>query len=97
MWVMTDDPRKDLNEPTDIAIHFEKGIPVKLVTLQGEHTDSVDLFRTLNKIGKIHGIGRIDIVENRFIGLKSRGCCSRTWTSRDWFSTARSGRSEISL
>jgi len=75
MWVMTDDPREAPNEPTDITIHFEKGIPTKLVTPRGEHTDSVDLFSTLNKIGKIHGIGRIDIVENRLIGLKSRGCC----------------------
>jgi len=74
MWVMTDDPREAPNEPTDITIHFEKGIPTKLVTPQGEHTDSVDLFSTLNKIGKIHGIGRIDIVETRSIGLKSRGC-----------------------
>jgi len=74
MWVMTDDPREAPNEPTDITIHFEKGIPTKLVTPQGEHTDSVDLFSTLNKIGKIHGIGRIDIVETRYIGSKSRGC-----------------------
>jgi argininosuccinate synthase len=74
MWVMTDDPRNAPNEPTDITIHFDKGIPSKLVTQKGTLTESVALFNELNSIGKVHGIGRIDIVENRFIGLKSRGC-----------------------
>jgi argininosuccinate synthase len=45
-----------------------------VMTPDGSHTESVDLFKALNKIGRIHGIGRIDIVENRLIGLKSRGC-----------------------
>lgn len=74
MWLMTADPMKAPNEPTDITLHFEKGIPVKLVTPQKEYTDSVELFQALNKLGYTHGIGRIDIVENRYIGLKSRGC-----------------------
>jgi argininosuccinate synthase len=74
MWVMTEDPIKAPNKPTDITLKFEKGVPVKLITPEGEEADSVELFRTLNKLGKQHGIGRIDIVENRFIGLKSRGC-----------------------
>ena len=39
-----------------------------------EVTDSLDLFKLLNKIGHDNGVGRVDIVENRFIGLKSRGC-----------------------
>lgn len=62
------------NEPTDITIHFEQGIPVKVVTPDATYTDPVELFNALNKLGNIHGVGRIDIVENRFIGLKSRGC-----------------------
>lgn len=62
------------NEPQDITLHFEKGIPTKLVTSDKEYTDPVELFEMLNKIGYNHAIGRIDIVENRFIGLKSRGC-----------------------
>jgi len=74
MWVMTDDPRNAPDTPVDITVKFEKGLPVKITTPEGDQTDSVELFRTLNKIGKQHGIGRIDIVENRFIGLKSRGC-----------------------
>jgi argininosuccinate synthase len=74
MWVMTDDPRNAPQTPADVTISFEKGIPTKLVNPEGTQTDSVKLFETLNALGKIHGVGRIDIVENRFIGLKSRGC-----------------------
>lgn len=71
---MTADPLTAPNEPDDITIHFEKGIPAKVVTPEREYTDSVELFYALNKLGYKHGVGRIDIVENRFIGLKSRGC-----------------------
>lgn len=76
MWTMTDDPETAPNKPEDINITFEKGIPVKLDTLADgkTYTESVELFTKLNALGKLHGVGRIDIVENRFIGLKSRGC-----------------------
>jgi argininosuccinate synthase len=74
MWTMTQSPLVAPDKPTDITIHFEKGIPSKLVTPEKTYTDSVELFVALNKLGHMHGIGRIDIVENRFIGLKSRGC-----------------------
>jgi argininosuccinate synthase len=74
MWTMTDDPMKAPDTPADITISFEKGIPTKLVAKDGTFTESVELFTALNKIGRVHGVGRIDIVENRFIGLKSRGC-----------------------
>lgn len=69
------------NEPEDITLHFEQGIPTKLVTSQKEYTEPVELFDTLNKIGYTHAIGRIDIVENRFIGLKSRGCYDGNFAS----------------
>lgn len=76
MWLMTDDPVKAPNEPEDINISFEKGLPTVVTTLKDgkQYTKSVELFTLLNKLGKLHGIGRVDIVENRFIGLKSRGC-----------------------
>jgi len=74
MWTRTVDPRVAPDEPVDIAILFEQGLPVKLRVGDKEYTDSLELFITLNSIGKAAGIGRIDIVENRFIGLKSRGC-----------------------
>ncbi|ELR02025.1 Adenylosuccinate synthetase [Pseudogymnoascus destructans] len=74
MWTRTDDPMTAPATPQDIQIHFEKGIPVKLTTEGKEITDSLELFIALNAIGKLHGIGRIDIVENRYVGIKSRGC-----------------------
>lgn len=55
MWTMTDDPLKAPNEPTDITISFQKEIPTKLVTPQKTFTDSVQLFKELNRIGKVHG------------------------------------------
>ncbi|KAL2107316.1 hypothetical protein VUR80DRAFT_5410 [Thermomyces stellatus] len=74
MWTRTVSPLSAPDTPLDITIHFEKGIPVKVVTPQQTATDSLELFELLNALGKEHGVGRIDIVENRFIGLKSRGC-----------------------
>ncbi|KAL1898641.1 argininosuccinate synthetase [Ceratocystis pirilliformis] len=74
MWTRTDDPLTAPNTPEDIQIFFEKGLPVKLVVGDKSITDSLDLFLELNAIGKKHGIGRIDIVENRYVGIKSRGC-----------------------
>jgi len=74
MWTRTDDPRTAPDEPVDITIRFEQGLPVKLTVGDKVYTDSLELFMKLNEIGKKAGIGRIDIVENRFIGLKSRGC-----------------------
>ncbi|OCL08218.1 argininosuccinate synthase-like protein [Glonium stellatum] len=74
MWTRTVDPQAAPDEPVDIALLFEKGLPVKLRVGDKEYTDSLELFVALNEIGKRAGIGRIDIVENRFIGLKSRGC-----------------------
>ncbi|KAM4058621.1 arginosuccinate synthase domain-containing protein [Hirsutella rhossiliensis] len=72
MWTRTVSPLKAPDTPLDITVHFDKGIPVKVVTPQQTVTDSLELFTLLNALGKEHGVGRIDIVENRFIGLKSR-------------------------
>ncbi|KAI8959077.1 argininosuccinate synthase [Daldinia sp. FL1419] len=74
LWTRTVDPLDAPNEPTDFSIVFEAGIPVKVVLAGQETTGSVAVFKLLNKIGHDNGVGRIDIVENRFIGLKSRGC-----------------------
>jgi argininosuccinate synthase len=63
------------DEPTELVIHFHDAMPVKVVNEKEgiEHTDPVDLFDYLNEVGGLHGIGRIDMVENRFVGIKSRG------------------------
>jgi len=63
------------DEPADLAIHFEDAVPVRVenTELGVEHADPVDLFSYLNEVAGIHGVGRIDMVENRFVGIKSRG------------------------
>ncbi|KAI1809601.1 arginosuccinate synthetase [Poronia punctata] len=74
MWTMTVDPMKAPDEPTRFTIHFDKGIPIKLEVGDKVVTGSLEIFKTANEIGRANGVGRVDIVESRFIGLKSRGC-----------------------
>lgn len=76
MWKLTADPILSApNEPEDVTIDFEKGLPVKISSpSQGTKTNATELFLAANALARKHGVGRIDIVENRFIGLKSRGC-----------------------
>lgn len=78
MWKMTVDPRSAPDQAEDFTLEFKRGIPTKLEYpkdgKQTTVTDPVELFTAMNSIGHKHGVGRIDIVENRFIGLKSRGC-----------------------
>ncbi|KAL8640773.1 MAG: hypothetical protein Q9226_008707 [Calogaya cf. arnoldii] len=78
MWKLTVDP-KDAPEKEELfTVHFTKGTPSKLeYTEDGKSktvTAAVDILTAANTIGRRNGIGRIDIVENRFIGIKSRGC-----------------------
>ena len=63
-------PMQAPDEPTDITIDFEKGIPV---SLNGEKMSVKDMIYALNEIGGKNGIGILDIVENRLVGMKSRG------------------------
>lgn len=63
-------PEQAPDKPTYLELSFEKGIPV---ALNGEKMTGVTLIKTLNKIGGQNGIGIIDIVENRLVGMKSRG------------------------
>ncbi|MBQ4349170.1 MAG: argininosuccinate synthase [Clostridia bacterium] len=63
-------PEKAPDSPTYITLGFEKGIPV---TLNGEKLGGVEMVKALNEIGGANGIGIIDMVENRLVGMKSRG------------------------
>merc|ERR1712230_54858 len=74
MWKLTNDLSKTPRTPERITLFFAKGLPVKLVIGDKTITDPVELFLEVNAIARRNGVGRIDIVENRFIGLKSRGC-----------------------
>ena len=71
MWRWTNSPEKAPNEPEYIEIEYEKGDPV---AINGEKLTPAQILTTLNEYGNKHGIGRVDIVENRFVGMKSRGC-----------------------
>ena len=63
-------PMQAPDKPTFITIGFEKGVPT---TLDGKKLDGVEMVKALNKLGGENGIGLLDIVENRLVGMKSRG------------------------
>lgn len=67
-------PKDAPDEETEIEIHFKDGLPIKVVNKDGTvKTKPLELFQYLNELGAKNGIGRIDIVENRYVGIKSRG------------------------
>ncbi|MBQ9502584.1 MAG: argininosuccinate synthase [Lentisphaeria bacterium] len=68
--VMTEPLSKAADKPEDVVISFEKGIPKKI---NGRKYSPANIMRRLNAMGKKHAVGRVDIVENRFVGMKSRG------------------------
>lgn len=77
MWKLTAAPEDAPTTPERIVIEFKQGLPVKVTVPDDNnkvYTDGVEIFLALNSLARKHGIGRIDIVENRFIGVKSRGC-----------------------
>jgi argininosuccinate synthase len=76
MFRMTVDPEDAPNTPTYIRIEFTDGVPSKVMNKAAgiEKTDPLDMFIYLNEVAGANGVGRIDIVENRFVGIKSRGC-----------------------
>lgn len=70
MFEMTVSPEKAPDRPVYLDIDFEKGLPVRV---DGEELSPVELLYKLNEIGGKNGVGRVDMVENRFVGIKSRG------------------------
>ena len=70
-WQMTCSPQEAPDKDEQVTIAFEKGIPV---AVNGMKLDPVSLVELLNEIGGRNAIGRVDLVENRFVGIKSRGC-----------------------
>jgi argininosuccinate synthase len=71
VWMLSKSPKQAPDQSADVTIGFERGRPV---SLNGKSLSGVALLSELNSIGGEHGIGRIDLVENRFVGMKSRGC-----------------------
>ncbi|KAM9794919.1 argininosuccinate synthase [Syngnathus typhle] len=75
LYQMTKNPEDSPSSPDVLELQFKNGVPVKVVSVQQgiSKVTPLDIFLFLNEIGGKHGVGRIDIVENRFIGMKSRG------------------------
>ena len=71
MWRWSVSPEKAPDEPTYVTLTYEKG---DIVAVDGERMSPASVMELLNKVGGANGIGRDDIVENRFVGMKSRGC-----------------------
>jgi argininosuccinate synthase len=70
MFKLTVDPEDAPAKPEEITLAFERGVPV---ALNGERLAPVPLVERLNKLAGAHGVGRVDLVENRLVGMKSRG------------------------
>ncbi|HKB98330.1 MAG TPA: argininosuccinate synthase [Terriglobales bacterium] len=70
-WQITKSPQEVPDKEEQVEIGFEKGVPV---SVGGQALDPVSLVELVNEIGGRNAIGRVDIVENRFVGIKSRGC-----------------------
>jgi len=71
MWLWSNSPENAPDEKEYITIGYKNGDPI---SLNGQELSPATILRTLNEYGNKHGIGRIDIVENRFVGMKARGC-----------------------
>ncbi|MBW8268385.1 argininosuccinate synthase [Caldovatus aquaticus] len=71
VWQRTVRPEDAPDRPEEITVEFERGDPV---AVNGERLSPAALLAKLNELGRRNGIGRLDLVENRFVGMKSRGC-----------------------
>ena len=71
MWRMTVSPEKAPNRPEQVELEYRKG---DVVAVNGRKLSPAKILFELNRLGGRHGIGRLDMVENRYVGMKSRGC-----------------------
>jgi argininosuccinate synthase len=71
MWRITASPQKAPNRPEMLELGYEKG---DIISVNGKRLTPAKVLTELNRIGGKHGIGRLDLVENRYVGMKSRGC-----------------------
>ena len=71
MWRLTVSPEKAPAKPEYVELGYEKG---DIVSVNGKAMTAAQVLTELNRVGGRHGIGRLDLVENRYVGMKSRGC-----------------------
>ena len=81
MWRLTVSPEKAPNKPQILELTFTKG---DISAIDGKKMSPANILATLNTIGGRHGIGRLDMVENRYVGMKSRGCYETPGGSIIW-------------
>ena len=105
MFEWTRSPEDAPDEPGYVELYFRRGLPERL---NGEAMGPVELMQQLNELGCEHGIGRVDLVENRLVGMKSRGVyerraarsCTRVmrrWSSCAWTKTRCTGKCRFGL
>ncbi len=70
VWMLTTNPQEAPDTPLEITVGFEAGAPIRI---NGERLPAEVLLQRLNELGGQHGVGRVDITENRLVGMKSRG------------------------
>jgi argininosuccinate synthase len=70
MFLLTQSPEQAPDVPAELVVGFERGTPV---AIDGENLAPAELLARMNQLAGVHGVGRVDMVENRFVGLKSRG------------------------
>jgi len=71
MWRITVSPEKAPNQPEYVELSYERG---DIVAVNGKRLSPARVLAELNRLGGKHGVGRLDLVENRYVGMKSRGC-----------------------
>ncbi len=71
MWRITVSPEKAPNKPEYVELDYRRG---DVVAVNGKKSSPAEVLTELNRIGGRHGVGRLDLVENRYVGMKSRGC-----------------------
>ncbi len=71
MWLWTVSPEKAPDEPRYVTLDYEKG---DIVAVDGKRMTPGKVIAALNRLGGEHGVGRVDLVENRYVGMKNRGC-----------------------
>jgi len=71
MWRITVSPQKAPQRPEDVELEYRKG---DIVAVNGKKLSPARVLAELNRLGGRHGVGRLDLVENRYVGMKSRGC-----------------------
>ena len=71
MWRITVSPEKAPNKPESVDLEYKRG---DIVAVNGKKMTPAEVLTELNRLGGKHGVGRLDLVENRYVGMKSRGC-----------------------